>query len=130
THPVVLFDHADLEPGPLQIAGCDEAVMAASDDHGVVGFHCRSPLSERKLPQAARSCPDILNEHSVRMLQFPEIAILFLRQNTSAQRGMESRSMTEAEPEYDDVHMRFLELLWGDGYLSPGGPAEVDRVLE
>lgn len=38
--------------------------------------------------------------------------------------------MTEAEPEYDDVHMRFLELLWGDGYLSPGGPAEVDRVLE
>jgi methylase of polypeptide subunit release factors len=43
---------------------------------------------------------------------------------------MESRSMTEAEPEYDDVHMRFLELLWGDGYLSPGGPAEVDRVLE
>jgi SAM-dependent methyltransferase len=38
--------------------------------------------------------------------------------------------MTEAEPEYDDVHMRFLELLWGDGYLSPGGPAEVERVLE
>lgn len=38
--------------------------------------------------------------------------------------------MTEAEPEYDEVHMRFLELLWGDGYLSPGGPAEVDRVLE
>lgn len=37
--------------------------------------------------------------------------------------------MTEAEPEYDDVHMRFLELLWGDGYLSPGGPAEVERVL-
>lgn len=38
--------------------------------------------------------------------------------------------MTEAEPEYDDIHMRFLELLWGDGYLSPGGPSEVDRVLE
>lgn len=38
--------------------------------------------------------------------------------------------MTDAEPEYDDTHMRFLELLWGDGYLSPGGPAEVDRVLE
>ena len=37
--------------------------------------------------------------------------------------------MTEAEPEYDDQHMRFLELLWGDGYLSPGGPAEVERVL-
>jgi 2-polyprenyl-3-methyl-5-hydroxy-6-metoxy-1,4-benzoquinol methylase len=42
----------------------------------------------------------------------------------------ETARMTDAEPEYDDVHMRFLELLWGDGYLSPGGPAEVDRVLE
>lgn len=38
--------------------------------------------------------------------------------------------MTAAEPEYDDIHMRFLELLWGDGFLSPGGPAEVERVLE
>jgi ubiquinone/menaquinone biosynthesis C-methylase UbiE len=37
--------------------------------------------------------------------------------------------MTDSAPEYDDVHMRFLELLWGDGYLSPGGPAEVERVL-
>jgi phosphoethanolamine N-methyltransferase len=37
--------------------------------------------------------------------------------------------MTDSEPEYDDIHMRFLELLWGDGYLSPGGPAEVERVL-
>jgi SAM-dependent methyltransferase len=43
---------------------------------------------------------------------------------------MEQCMMTEAEPEYDDIHMRFLELLWGDGYLSPGGPAEVDRVLD
>jgi ubiquinone/menaquinone biosynthesis C-methylase UbiE len=38
-------------------------------------------------------------------------------------------AMTEAEPEYGDIHMRFLELLWGDGYLSPGGPEEVERVL-
>jgi ubiquinone/menaquinone biosynthesis C-methylase UbiE len=35
-----------------------------------------------------------------------------------------------AEPEYDDVAIRFLEALWGEGYLSPGGPEEVDRVLE
>ncbi|MEW9837479.1 class I SAM-dependent methyltransferase [Mesorhizobium marinum] len=33
-------------------------------------------------------------------------------------------------PEYDDQAIRFLEVLWGDGYLSPGGPEEVDRVLE
>lgn len=41
--------------------------------------------------------------------------------------------MTEAghhEPEYDETHIRFLELIWGEGYLSPGGPAEVERVLD
>ncbi len=33
------------------------------------------------------------------------------------------------DPEYDDVAIRFLGDLWGEGYLSPGGPDEVDRVL-
>jgi ubiquinone/menaquinone biosynthesis C-methylase UbiE len=32
-------------------------------------------------------------------------------------------------PEYDEAAVRFLEVLWGEGYLSPGGPEEVDRVL-
>ncbi|WP_312367550.1 methyltransferase domain-containing protein [Ensifer sp.] len=32
--------------------------------------------------------------------------------------------------EYDDAAIRFLAVLWGDGYLSPGGAGEVDRVLE
>ena len=36
----------------------------------------------------------------------------------------------DAEPEYDDTAIRFLEALWGEGYLSPGGPDEVDRVGE
>ena len=36
---------------------------------------------------------------------------------------------TDAAPEYDDTAIRFLEALWGEGYLSPGGPEEVDRVL-
>jgi len=36
----------------------------------------------------------------------------------------------EAEPEYDDTAIRFLEALWGEGYLSPGGPDEVDRIVE
>ncbi|MCV3207743.1 methyltransferase domain-containing protein [Mesorhizobium sp. YC-39] len=36
----------------------------------------------------------------------------------------------DAEPEYDENAIRFLEALWGDGYLSPGGPDEVDRVIE
>ena len=34
------------------------------------------------------------------------------------------------DPEYDDTAIRFLEAIWGDGWLSPGGPEEVDRVLE
>lgn len=33
------------------------------------------------------------------------------------------------EPEYDDTAIRFLEALWGEGYLSPGGPDEVARVV-
>lgn len=39
-----------------------------------------------------------------------------------------SAATTEAA-EYDDDAIRFLEALWGDGYLSPGGPDEVDRVV-
>ncbi len=31
---------------------------------------------------------------------------------------------------YHDAMVDFLESLWGDGYLSPGGPEEVARVLE
>jgi phosphoethanolamine N-methyltransferase len=31
---------------------------------------------------------------------------------------------------YAEHHIEFLEALWGDGYLSPGGPDEVDRVLD
>lgn len=37
--------------------------------------------------------------------------------------------MTEADPEYDLPAIRFLEALWGEGYLSPGGSEEVGRVL-
>lgn len=33
-------------------------------------------------------------------------------------------------PEYDDTAIRFLEALWGEGYLSPGGPDEVRRVVD
>jgi phosphoethanolamine N-methyltransferase len=49
----------------------------------------------------------------------------------SGQRNRGSMIETaDAEPEYDDTAIRFLEALWGDGYLSPGGPDEVDRVVE
>lgn len=39
------------------------------------------------------------------------------------------QTVTET-PEYDDLAIRFLETIWGDGYLSPGGPEEVDRILQ
>jgi phosphoethanolamine N-methyltransferase len=32
--------------------------------------------------------------------------------------------------EYDDGMQALLQLVWGDGYLSPGGPEEVARLLE
>lgn len=31
---------------------------------------------------------------------------------------------------YDESAIAFLGVLWGDGYLSPGGPEEVARILE
>ena len=31
---------------------------------------------------------------------------------------------------YDDSYITFLEEVWGSGYLSPGGPDEVTRILE
>ena len=38
--------------------------------------------------------------------------------------------MSGGELHYDDSVIDFLGELWGDGYLSPGGPEEVARVLE
>ncbi|MGI9480941.1 MAG: class I SAM-dependent methyltransferase [Hyphomicrobiales bacterium] len=35
----------------------------------------------------------------------------------------------ETEIEYPDDLVAFLETVWGEGYLSPGGAEEVDRVL-
>ena len=37
--------------------------------------------------------------------------------------------MTDEEMLYDDVHIALLEDIWGEGFLSPGGPDEVARVL-
>lgn len=38
--------------------------------------------------------------------------------------------MSEHAWHYDDTVIHFLEKMWGEGYLSPGGPAEVARLLE
>jgi len=36
----------------------------------------------------------------------------------------------DGDKEYNDTFVDKLELLWGDGYLSPGGPAEVAAILD
>ncbi len=38
--------------------------------------------------------------------------------------------MTEENLHYDKPIISFLEAIWGEGYLSPGGPDEVARVLD
>ena len=40
------------------------------------------------------------------------------------------RENAVAEDLYDDSHIGFLEEMWGEGYLSPGGPEEVARIVE
>jgi phosphoethanolamine N-methyltransferase len=37
---------------------------------------------------------------------------------------------SEHEEEYNDALIDFLEVVWGEGYLSPGGAEEVSRILE
>lgn len=39
-------------------------------------------------------------------------------------------SVRHGEAEYDDESIRFLETLWGEGYLSPGGAEEVRAVVD
>ena len=38
--------------------------------------------------------------------------------------------MADEELHYSDQFMAFLEMLWGEGYLSPGGPEEVALLLD
>lgn len=38
--------------------------------------------------------------------------------------------MTEQTQHYDDMFAGLLEEVWGEGYMSPGGPEEVTRVLD
>lgn len=38
--------------------------------------------------------------------------------------------MAEEHQEYGDAMVAMLELIWGAGYLSPGGPEEVARTLD
>ncbi|MAI97959.1 MAG: SAM-dependent methyltransferase, partial [Rhodobacteraceae bacterium] len=37
--------------------------------------------------------------------------------------------MEKEQLHYDTMHIGFLEKLWGDGFMSPGGYGEVKRLL-
>jgi phosphoethanolamine N-methyltransferase len=43
---------------------------------------------------------------------------------------MTTSDVPEAMLEYDDDMTALLEAIWGEGFMSPGGTEEVDRVLE
>lgn len=43
---------------------------------------------------------------------------------------MSSDAATDLELEYDDDMIALLEAVWGEGFMSPGGTAEVDRILD
>ncbi len=49
-----------------------------------------------------------------------------------ANQNFGSNAMTETEmnQEYDAQLMALLEAVWGEGFMSPGGTAEVDRYLD
>lgn len=38
--------------------------------------------------------------------------------------------MSDTTPHYDPTFIAFLEEMWGSGYLSPGGPEEIGRLLD
>ena len=38
-------------------------------------------------------------------------------------------SSASADDHYDDISIAFLRHLWGEGFMSPGGPEEVARVI-
>lgn len=52
------------------------------------------------------------------------------RGSITTKKGMGPLSEHEEEIEYTDSLVGVSELVWGDGFLSPGGKAEVDQFLE
>ncbi len=42
---------------------------------------------------------------------------------------MTTEETAQHHDEYDDAFVARLELLWGDGFLSPGGAEEVAKLL-
>ena len=38
--------------------------------------------------------------------------------------------MSKDELHYDNTHITFLEKLWGDGFMSPGGKQEIKKLLK
>ena len=58
------------------------------------------------------------------------VKILAVRLDRDVRWRHDRLSMSDHDVLYDEPHIEFLEAMWGQGYLSPGGPEEVARVLE
>jgi phosphoethanolamine N-methyltransferase len=69
-----------------------------------------------------------MNVQQIR-LRFFVNAVGFARELRTGRGKVAVSSGAGGTAEYDDAAIRFLEALWGEGYLSPGGPDEVDRVV-
>ena len=52
------------------------------------------------------------------------------RLESNHSRPFQPRKAMQEEPEYYDNFIALLEVIWGEGYLSPGGPGEVARILD
>ncbi|MCX7865044.1 MAG: methyltransferase domain-containing protein [Novosphingobium sp.] len=57
------------------------------------------------------------------------LRLFALRLDYQRNRSPEVAGVTHEEVEYDGHAIAFLEGLWGEGFLSPGGPDEVDRIV-
>ena len=55
---------------------------------------------------------------------------MLLRPMGQSHNCSEAMNVTESAELYHDQMIGMLERVWGDGWLSPGGPAEVARLLE
>src|SRR5215468_8660713 len=42
---------------------------------------------------------------------------------------MATETAAEAHEEYDDRMLKLLQIIWGEGFLSPGGPQAVREIV-
>ncbi|MFM2356392.1 MAG: hypothetical protein RLZZ528_2128, partial [Pseudomonadota bacterium] len=69
----------------------------------------------------------VVGEH-VSESQMPVLRIEFYGGSLLATAGRKELCMSEEQTHYPDHFVDRLEILWGEGFLSPGGPSEVRAI--